>query len=113
MSGPGTMGISTDRGLLALFLLNLALQAFDGIATYTGMHVGFGEGNPLLAHAMATFGLASTLIVAKGVACLLLGVLWVNRQSRLAMPGFALTATVYVFGSLGPWSVALAHAHFN
>lgn len=107
------MGTSTDRGLFALFLLNLALQAFDGVATYAGMHVGFGEGNPLLARAMDAFGLASTLIVAKLVACLLLAVLWVNRESRLALPGFALTATVYVLGSFGPWSAALAHAHLN
>jgi uncharacterized membrane protein len=107
------MGTSTDRGLLALFFINIALQAFDGVATYTGIQVGFGEGNPLLARAMETYGLASTLIVAKVLACLLLCVLWVNRQSRLALPGFALTATVYALGSLGPWSAALAQAHLN
>jgi uncharacterized membrane protein len=104
---------SADRGLFALFLLNIALQAFDGVATYSGLRIGFGEGNPLLAHAMDAFGLASTLIVAKLAACLLLGVLWVNRRSPLALPGFALTAVVYATFSLGPWSAALAHAHLQ
>jgi hypothetical protein len=104
---------TTDRWLFCLLLLNLALQAFDGVATYAGMTVGFGEGNPILAHAMATFGLGSTLVVAKLGACVLLGVLWVNRRSRLALPGFALTAAVYVSCSLGPWSAALAQAHLQ
>lgn len=100
-----------DRLLFALLLVNVALQVFDGIATYSGIRVGFGEGNPLLAHAMDVFGLASTLIVAKLAACLLLGVLWVNRQSPLALPGLALTAAVYAGCSLGPWSALLAQAH--
>lgn len=102
--------MQSDRGLLPLFLLNLALQAFDGVATYTGLRIGFGEGNPLLAHAMGIFGLESTLIAAKGIACLLLGVLWLNRRSPLALPGFALTAFVYASCSFGPWSAVLAHA---
>ena len=104
---------TTDRGLLALFVLNIVLQAFDGMATYSGLRIGFGEGNPLLAHAMEVFGLASTLIVAKLTACLLLSVLWVNRRSPLALPGFALTAVVYASCSLGPWSAALAQAHLQ
>lgn len=103
----------TERTLLALLILNVFLQAFDGVATYSGLRVGFGEGNPLLAYAMETFGLASTLIVAKLTACVLLAVLWVHRQSPLALPGLAFTAVVYVGCSLGPWSAALAHAHLH
>lgn len=105
--------MQSDRGLFALFLLNLALQAFDGVATYAGLRIGFDEGNPLLAHAMQVFGPGSTLIVAKVTACALLGVLWVHRRSPLALPGFALTAAVYVTCSFGPWSAALAHAHLQ
>jgi hypothetical protein len=107
----GFAAASTDRALLALFILNVALQAFDGVATYSGLRVGFGEGNPFLAHAMAVFGLGATLIVAKLSACLLLGILWLNRRSPLALPGFALTAAVYACCSLAPWSAALAQAH--
>jgi len=105
--------VTSERALLALLLLNIALQAFDGVATYSGLRVGFGEGNPLLAHAMEAFGLASTLIAAKLAACLLLGTLWVNRRSPLALPGLALTAAVYASCSLAPWSAALAHAHLQ
>ena len=37
-----------QRVVAALVLTNLALQLFDGIATYVGVHAGFNEGNPLL-----------------------------------------------------------------
>lgn len=106
----GAAVVTTERWLLALFLLNIALQAFDGVATYSGLRSGFGEGNPLLAHAMEAFGLVATLLVAKLSACVLLAVLWVNRRSPLALPGFALTAAVYASCSLGPWSAVLARA---
>ena len=103
--------INTDRGLFSLLLLNLALQAFDGMATYMGLHAGFGEGNPILASGIASFGPGATLVTAKLVACRFLAVLWVNRESRLAGPGFAITALVYATCSFAPWSAALAHAH--
>jgi uncharacterized membrane protein len=101
----------TDRGLFYLLLLNLGLQAFDGLATYVGLHAGFGEANPILAGAIATIGPAAALIAAKLVACGFLAVVWVNRESHLAGPGFAITALVYATCSFAPWSAALAHAH--
>ena len=42
-----------ERGMLALVCVNLALQVFDGVATYVGLHAGMAEGNPLLAWALA------------------------------------------------------------
>ena len=39
-----------------LFLLNVALQIFDGVATYFGLTTRWNEGNPLLGAAMAQLG---------------------------------------------------------
>jgi hypothetical protein len=59
------MNARAERGLFALLMLNVALQVFDGLATYHGMRVGFGEGNPLLVEAMAVVGPAAALVLTK------------------------------------------------
>jgi len=104
------MGASTERGLYALFLLNVGLQIFDGTATYVGLRAGFGEANPLLAHTMSALGPLSTLLVAKLVALGCLLWVWQLRRARLATAAFVLTAVVYATCSLAPWSAALAQA---
>jgi len=105
------MGVSTERGLFALFILNVVLQIFDGLATYLGLQAGFEEGNPLLARAMTMVGPASTLFLAKlgALTCLLW--IWHLRRARLATAALVLTAAVYATCSLAPWSAALAQAH--
>ena len=97
-----------ERGVLALVCLNLALQVFDGVATYVGIHAGLAEGNPLLAWALAQLGPASALFLFKLQACACLLLLWRVRQNRLAAPALVLSAAVYVVCSLAPWAVALA-----
>jgi hypothetical protein len=47
------MRSSKEHVLKALLFINLWLQAFDGAATYMGVTIGYGEGNPLVA---STFG---------------------------------------------------------
>jgi hypothetical protein len=105
------MGVSTERGLYALFILNVALQVFDGLATYLGLQAGFDEGNPLLAQAMTVVGPVSNLFLAKlgALTCLLW--IWQLRRARLATAALVLTAVVYATCSLAPWSGALAQAH--
>src|SRR6185436_8291613 len=69
------MNVRAERGLFALLMLNVALQLFDGLATYHGMRFGFGEGNPILVEIMTVVGPAATLILTKLFACgCLLGV---------------------------------------
>ena len=101
------------RGTLALLLLNLLLQAFDGIATYVGLAAGVGEGNPILAWTLVRLGPAPALCVFKLQACACLLLLWRLRTHRLARPALVFSAAVYVAGSLAPWAVALASIHLG
>ncbi len=97
-----------ERVVGALVLMNLALQLFDGVATYVGLHAGFNEGNPLLAWAFGTLGPASALCLFKLEACACVLVLWRLRWSRLAVPALAISAAVYALCSFGPWTAALS-----
>src|SRR5262249_14139060 len=56
-------GMSEER-FHQLFVLNVALQLFDGIATWHGV-CDFGEGNPLLASFMAYLGVGLTVLLFK------------------------------------------------
>jgi uncharacterized membrane protein len=100
-----------QRGIFALVLVNLALQAFDGAATYLGLQAGFHEGNPLLVWALHHIGPASTLFLFKLQACAWVLVLWRLRRHSLAAPALALSAAIYVVCSLAPWTMALAGLH--
>ena len=97
-----------ERAIFALVVLNLALQFFDGAATWAGLHAGFAEGNPLLLWGFARFGAIQTLCLFKLQACLCVLVLWTLRSNRLAAPALVLSAAVYAACSLAPWTVALA-----
>jgi uncharacterized membrane protein len=100
-----------ERGTLGLVLVNLALQLFDGAATYVGIHAGFAEGNPLLLWTLDQLGPASALCLFKLQACACVLLLWRLRANRLAAPALAFSAAVYVVWSLAPWTVALATLH--
>jgi hypothetical protein len=97
-----------DRAALVLVVVNLALQLFDGVATYVGLQAGFAEGNPLLAWALGWAGPAPALLVFKLEACACLLLVWHLRRSRLALPALAVSAAVYAVCSLTPWTVALS-----
>jgi len=86
-----------------LFVLNVALQLFDAVATYQGVHFGWREGNPLLASAFTLFGLGPGLLLFKAKACGLLFLLSRNRNCQLASAALAFVAAVYSVFSLGPW----------
>jgi hypothetical protein len=101
----------TERGMLALVGVNLALQVFDGVATYVGLHAGMAEGNPLLAWALGQLGPASALCLFKLQACACLLLLWCVRRHRLVAPALVVSAAVYVVCSLAPWAVVLATLH--
>jgi hypothetical protein len=102
-----------ERGVLALVCLNLALQLFDGVATYVGVHAGMAEGNPLLAWALAQLGPGSALFLFKLQACACLWLLWRVRRNWLARPALVFSAAVYLACSLAPWAAALATLHIE
>ena len=85
---------------------NLALQIFDGIATYIGW-LRFGEANPLLHSAFTHFGAGPSLVAAKLMAGAL--ILMLARAGRPALVGAGLSFTMaaYVSLSLIPWSLRL------
>jgi len=91
------------RSLYDLLLLNIALQLFDGMATYAGVHMGVPEGNQLLCNSFAMWGVGPSLILFKAFACGLLLLLYRNTAERVGRPALMLPAAVYCLLSLLPW----------
>jgi hypothetical protein len=100
--------------LYRLFVLNMALQLFDGVATYQGLQIGFQEANPILVQAFSQIGILPTLVLYKAYACGLLVILHRVTPARLGVPIMKGLAAVYCIFSLGPWlgKFASAAAHF-
>jgi len=86
-----------------LFVLNIALQLFDAVATYEGLKVGWREGNPILASAFLYFGVGPALLLFKANACGLLFLLNRNPEHDLVAPALYVLAGVYTGMSLFPW----------
>jgi hypothetical protein len=87
-----------------LFVLNIALQVFDGVATYQGLRVGWQEANPILVAAFAHLGVGPALLLFKANACGLLFLLNRYNHHALVPAALALLAAVHVLLSLLPWS---------
>jgi hypothetical protein len=96
--------MTTEQRIHELFVLNVALQLFDGVATYQGLRVGWQEANPLLVSVFRQFGVAPTLVMFKANACGLLFLLKRNHHHRLVAPALTFLATVYCCLSLVPWT---------
>ena len=91
------------RRIYDLFVLNIALQLFDAVATYEGLRIGCKEGNPILVSAFASFGVIPALMLFKAKACGLLFLLSRYRRHQIVIPVLTFLATVYCAMSLGPW----------
>jgi hypothetical protein len=87
-----------------LFLLNVVLQLFDGIATYHGIATPWNEANPLLCAAMMQLGIGAALLLCKASACAGLVLLRSLAQHPLAGRGLAAIAAVYGSCSFIPWT---------
>jgi len=95
------------RGRLAILVaLNVALQLFDGIATYVGWE-RHGEMNPLLSAGFTHFGAGPTLVVAKTMAVGFVLVLATTPRRSLAAVGLTITLTAYTALSFVPWAQRL------
>ena len=86
-----------------LLFLNLALQTFDGIATYQGLRLGFSEANPILVAAFHLVGVGPALLLFKAKACGLLVLLHRAAPARLGIVVLRGLAMVYCVLSLAPW----------
>jgi len=96
---------AAQRRVYDLFVLNVALQLFDAVATYEGLRMGVQEANPILARAFAQFGVVPALLLFKAMACGLLLLLYRNHQHRIVMPALGFLAGVYCVLSLVPWLI--------
>lgn len=86
-----------------LVILNLALQLFDGVATYACWEQ-CGEGNPLLRAGFEMWGAGPTLFASKLAASILLLCLIRASHHTLTRIGLCLTLAAYTAFSLVPWS---------
>jgi hypothetical protein len=93
----------TTARLHQLFLLNLCLQVFDGIATYQGLNHHWAEGNPLLNSWMPYLGTGATLLLFKAKACGFLVILRRLADTPFVYESLIALATVYTFFSFIPW----------
>jgi hypothetical protein len=85
-------------------VVNLVLQALDGILTYVGLGLGYEEGNPVLAAGMAAFGVLPTLVVAKAFAAA--GVVYLGYAGWYRT--LWCTAISYVLIGILPWTILIA-----
>ena len=86
-----------------LFLLNIALQIFDGAFTYHGLQIGIREANPLVQSSIAQWGVGWGLLYWKTFAGALLVFLRFIQPCLLTVAGLLLTAVCYVWFSFIPW----------
>jgi hypothetical protein len=95
------MSPSTGR-IHEIFLLNIALQLFDGVATYHGMPF-WGEGNPVLLTLVPYLGAGITLLLCKQIACGCLCILRRLEGRPFVFESLAGLAAVYGCFSFIPW----------
>jgi Domain of unknown function (DUF5658) len=107
VSGPSKYG-NTQLLVYQLFLLNIVLQLFDGVATYGGLHLGAREANPLLRQTFAVWGIGIGVALSKGLATVLLVLIYRLAAVQVATCALAVSAACYSVCSLFPWLFVLA-----
>ena len=99
------------RRASVLLLTNIGLQILDGALTYCGIQLGFKEGNPLIQATMIFWGVGWGLVIWKGLACVLLVLVYCVRESINIVLGLTFTACFYLVLSVCSWlAVLLSHA---
>ena len=81
-----------------LLIINLTLQAFDGLFSYQAFSLlGAHEANPFVGAAIANWGVIYGLLYKKILACALLLLVFAFRHSlpSLTRRGLIVTASVY------------------
>jgi len=90
------------RQLHELFLLNVTLQLFDGVATSYGLAC-WREGNPVIRAAIQVLGAEQALLLWKAQACGWLLLLRRSPAPAVAGPALAVGAGLYLGLSFVPW----------
>jgi hypothetical protein len=92
------------------FILNLLLQALDGILTYHVLSLGIPEANPLVSSAITHWGALWGLLYWKTLACALLVLVFALRHRRqaLTLKALMVTEAVYAYVAVsGLWVLFL------
>jgi len=84
-----------------LLILNLLLQLVDGLASYHILSAGVPEENPLVAGAIANWGILGGLVYSKGLGCALVLLVFSLRHKVEALVTNGLTMLAYVYSCLG------------
>ncbi len=95
---------AAESRLHQLFILNITLQLFDGVATWQGLTF-WGEGNPVVQIAMASVGVGLALLFFKAKACALLVILRRCWRHPEAYHALLVVAGFYTWFSFVPWMV--------
>ena len=102
----GTGWILAMRGSLRqLLVINLLLQFFDGLASYHIISAGVPEENPVVASAIANWGLSGGLFYSKAFGCALVVLIYLLRHQVEVFATQGLTVLAYVYSCLGVFLV--------
>jgi hypothetical protein len=93
------------RSVWVRFILNILLQAFDGVLTYHVLLLGIPEANPLVSATIILWGEMGGLLFCKALACVLLVFIFMFRNARQNLTISALTITGGVYGWFGVLSL--------
>ena len=80
-----------------LLIINLTLQAFDGLFSYQAFTLGAAEANPLVSAAISSWGMIYGLLYKKFLACALLFLIFAlaRRHRELVRRAMIVTASAY------------------
>jgi hypothetical protein len=95
------------------FILNLLLQALDGLLTYHVLSLGVPEANPLVSSAIMQWGAVWGLLYWKTFACVLLLLIFALRHRRQALIIKALTITEAVYASVSIAGLCVLFLEFS
>jgi len=87
--------------LVQLLIVNLLLQLVDGLASYHIISAGVPEENPIVASAIANWGVSGGLFYSKALGCALVLLVFLLRHKAEVIATQGLTVLAYVYSCLG------------
>jgi hypothetical protein len=90
-----------DGPLGRLLIVNLLLQLVDGVASYHIISAGVPEENPVVAAAIANWGVMGGLLYCKVFGCVLVVVIFLFRHKVTLAATQGLTVLAYLYSCLG------------
>lgn len=92
--------------IVKLLIVNLLLQAVDGVASYHIISAGIPEENPVVATFIEQWGVLGGLFYAKAMGCALVILIFMLRKRLDVIVTQGLTVLAYVYSFLGVFLIA-------